>query len=239
MKRMPDATVILTMFGRSANWPAIRTGIKRQSAACEIWVWDNRGGPKLRGADAQFISPRNLVCWPRWFLATQAPTDVVIIADDDLFFSARDVVSSICDSLAGLPQGALVGAEGVALRRGHSYWPRHRDVVRRPEDARAIVSSVHVHDVLEDMPVDIVKGRCIGARRVDLGRLPMTLPHADVCDDIAVSGFLSERQPKSHLVPATLCGKLTDFGDSDGPMSLQSRPGMHDQREAARRHYFP
>jgi hypothetical protein len=235
---MADVTVIVTMFGRSGNWPEIHAGVRKQRVACELWVWDNRGGPALRGADAQFKSPRNLICWPRWFIAAHAPTDLVVVVDDDLVFGDRDVVGDLCCALRRERPGTLVGAEGVSLRRGASYWPRDRRLMECRADVPGGDSSVHVRNVVEDVRVDIVKGRCIAARRSDLADLPMAAPHAANGDDIVVSALIGKKRAKAHLVTASVTGRLKDCADAHGPMSLSSRIGWRDHRDDVRRHYF-
>jgi hypothetical protein len=234
---MAEATVIVTMFGRSGNWPEIRAAVRKQRAKCELWVWDNRGGPTLRGADAQFKSPKNLICWPRWFVAAHASTDVVVILDDDLVFDDRDVVGDLCDALKRERPGTLVGAEGVSLRRGASYWPKDR----RFSDWHADVpgdSTVHVRNVVQDVRVDIVKGRCIAARRTDLLSLPLAPPFAVNGDDIVVSALIGAGRPKAHVVTASLRGRLKDCADAHGPMALSARTNWRSHRDAVKEHYF-
>lgn len=235
---MAEVTVIVTMFGRGGNWPDIRAGVGKQRTACELWVWDNRGGPSLRGADAQFKSPRNLICWPRWFIAAHAPTELVVIVDDDLVFGDRDVVGDLCDSLKRERPQTLVGAEGVSLRRGASYWPKDRRLMECRVDVAGGDSSVHVRNVVKDVRVDILKGRCIAARRSDLMNLPMAPPYAVDGDDIVVSALIGARRAKAHLVTASLTGRLKDCADTHGPMALSARPGWQSHRDAVRRHYF-
>lgn len=235
---MADVTVIVTMFGRGGNWPAIREGVRKQKAACELWVWDNRGGPALRGADAQFRSPRNLICWPRWFVAAHAATDVVVIMDDDLVFADRDVAGDLCHSLERERPGTLVGAEGVSLRPGASYWPLNRRLMECDADVKGGDSSVHVRNVVADTRVDIVKGRCIAARRSDLKDLPMAPPYAVNGDDIVVSALLGAGRPRAHLVTASVARRLKDCADAHGPMALSARPAWASHRDAVRKHYF-
>lgn len=235
---MAEATVIVTMFGRTGNWSDIRAGVRKQRTKCNLWVWDNRGGPTLRGADAQFMSPQNLICWPRWFIAAHAPTDLVVIADDDLVFGDRDVVGDLCDALRREPSGTLVGAEGVSLRRGASYWPRERRLIECPADVRGGDSSVHVRNVVQDVRVDILKGRCIAARRADLADLPLAPPYAVNGDDIVVSALIAGRRAKAHVVTASLTGRLKDCANARGPMALSALSGWREHRDAVRRHYF-
>lgn len=235
---MAEVTVIVTMFGRTGNWPDIRAAVRKQRLPCELWVWDNRGGPALRGADAQFRSPRNLMCWPRWFAAAHAPTDFVVIADDDLVFRDRDVVGDLCDAVRRERPGTLVGAEGVSLRRGASYWPRERRLMECRGDVKGGDSSVHVRNVVQDVRVDIVKGRCIAARRLDLLDLPLAPPFAGDCDDVVVSALTGAGRSKAHLVTASIACRLEDLPDAHGAMSLSGRPGWASHRDAARKHYF-
>lgn len=235
---MADVTVIVTMFGRSGNWPDIREGVRRQKAACSLWVWDNRGGPPLKGADAQFRSPTNLMCWPRWFIAAHASTEMVVIVDDDLVFADGGVVGDLCAALEGERAGTLVGAEGVSLRRGASYWPSDRRLLGCATDAAGGDSSVHLRNVTRDVRVDIVKGRCIAVRRADLQTLPLAPPHSAKCDDLVVSALLGAGRRKPHLVTASVSGRLRDCADWAGPMALSTAPDWRSLRETARKHYF-
>lgn len=231
---MAEVTVIVTMFGRGGNWPDIRAGVRKQRTACELWVWDNRGGPSLRGADAQFKSPRNLICWPRWFIAAHAPTELVVIVDDDLVFGDRDVVGDLCDSLKRERPQTLVGAEGVSLRRGASYWPKDRRLMecrrgrfqrscpergqgcssRHPEGALHRGPTLRPHEPTHGAPL------CGGRRRhrrvgIDRGETGQGAP-GDRLLDWTVEGL--RRHPRTHgpLRPAGLavssrCGAKTLF----------------------------
>lgn len=215
-------TVILTNYLRPTNVLSIIDVLCKQSVRPTIFVWDNSPAQDFHESRVEWIirSSRNARCAPRWWMASHAGTDFVLIHDDDLIPAHPQVLSATLDCAERMAPFA-VGASGVVLKPEVGYW-QSKHVGWRASRIR------------RDVPVDIVKGCyfcCPAARLTKLGHLEL-----DAEDDIAVSAWLGNRLKRPHLVLARLLADL--FRLPEGEQARKLRAGHRTARAAARWRYF-
>jgi hypothetical protein len=166
-------------------------------------------------------------------LATYATTDYVLMIDDDLKPKSDRFLEIAITALENEPLAeTIVGAEGVALGTDCSYRPTGRSGGPGWED------TVHFKNVSEDVRVDVVKGRCLIVRTEALRGLPMYSADREVCDDIAVSGLLTNGRHRPHLVSAAFGACLDDIEDVEAGVALSRRSDWREMRQIAADHYF-
>jgi len=236
---MSTITVIMLNFRRRENVPRILDALSTQTVKPTIWLWNN-GRQPLRDArvDMEVVADRNWHCWPRWFLASYATTDHVMMIDDDIVPACDRMLEAAIDSLEGQDAfDTIVGAEGVVLGPARTYWHSYPGKAARSE-VGSMQGSIHVKKVVADIAVDIVKGRCLVVRTAALKTLPLSPAHRDTCDDIAVSGLLARGRSRAHLVSAALGRALDDIPDTEPSIALSSISDWRDVRELAKAHYF-
>lgn len=171
-------------------------------------------------ADWVIRSSRNAKCAARWWMASHAATDFVLIHDDDLLPAHPRVLAATLDGATRAAPFAL-GASGVVLEHDLGYW-QSRHVGWR------------AHRIRRDVHVDIVKGCyfcCPALRLKKLGHLEL-----DAEDDIAVSAWLSDDLRQPHLVLARLRRELTRL--PEGEHARKRRSQHRSARDAARWRYF-
>jgi hypothetical protein len=183
-------TVVVTNYLRSANVTRLIDAIRAQTLQATIFVWDNSPAQDFDDPRVDWLirSSRNARCTARWWMASHAETDFVLIHDDDLMPSNPDVLAWTVDAATRHAPFA-VGASGVVLDRDLGYWQSRHVGVRAASIRR-------------DMHVDIVKGLyfcCAADRLADVGYLDL-----DGEDDIAVSARLGAGRARPHLVLARL-----------------------------------
>jgi len=217
-------TACLLNWRRPGQLRRIVDCLAGQSLRPEIFVWNNSGQPFSHSAVGwQVDSSRNLVCWPRWWMALQASTEWVMTCDDDLIPTDDRLLEDAVAFAASLPAGTIVGPTGAAFRRGGRYRD-HREVFARSGD---------------NVPVDVVKGRMMLLRRADLAA-GLTLSHflegTGADDDIGVSAAVGGGRPLAHLVPPLFAGRVRNLHEAEE--ALSRRPGHMAERDVAGRRWF-
>ena len=139
-------TVVVTNYLRAANVTRLIDAIRAQTLEATIFVWDNSPAQDFDNPRVDWLirSSRNARCAARWWMASHAETDFVLVHDDDLMPSNPNVFAWTVD-VAVHSAPFAVGASGVVLNRDLGYW-RSRHV------------GVRAGRIRRDMRVDIVKG---------------------------------------------------------------------------------
>jgi hypothetical protein len=217
-----SVTIVITNYLRPTNVERLIDALGRQTVAPTIFIWDNSPTKDFHDPRADWIihSSKNARCTPRWWMASHAETDFVLIHDDDLMPSHSKVLARTLDAATRAAPFA-VGAAGVILKRSCGYW-ESRHVGLRAKVIR------------HDARVDIVKGSyfcCPAARLASIGHMEL-----DAEDDIAVSAKLGEGVRHPHLVLAELRSSFELLREGEG--ARKDRCNHRAAREAARRRFF-
>ena len=110
----PVATALLLNWKRPDNLKKTIKSIRAQAIPVEIFLWDNNPGDRF-DVDLHIRSDKNLMCWPRWFMANYAKSKWVFSMDDDLAFRDGGVLADaihIAEELdAPVGVGGLVNTE--------------------------------------------------------------------------------------------------------------------------------
>lgn len=231
-------TVVLLNYRRPDNIPIIVSALRDQTVKARLWLWNNSSTCIPNGVvDMQVVSDSNLGCWPRWFLASYVPSEFVLMLDDDILPTSSCFLETALKLINSQQSPrTLVGSEGVVLGRPNQYWPSYSGRLTR-DSPEADRGTVHLKSVVRDTHVDIVKGRCVVVRVASLRSLPMSPPHRDMCDDIAVSLLLADGNPRVHLVAASLGQMLQDLPDRAPDVALSHRTDWRKIRNSATAHY--
>src|ERR1051326_8142897 len=120
---MSTITFIMLNYRRTGNIEKILDALSDQTIKPTIWLWNNSGqqlnNPRV---DMEIVAETNLYCWPRWFLASYAPTTYVMMIDDDIVPTSNKLIEIVIDALESqVKPETIVGAEGVILASG-TYW---------------------------------------------------------------------------------------------------------------------
>jgi hypothetical protein len=215
-------TVVLANYMRSQNVRRLIQALSQQTVKPTLFVWDNSSDHDCDDPRIDWLirSSQNAKCSPRWWMASHANTDFVLIHDDDLLPSHPMALGRTLDAAVKIAPFA-VGAAGVIVDSASGYW------LSRHVGVRATY-------VDQDTQVDIVKGCyfcCPTIRLRELGYLEL-----DSEDDIIASAKLGNNQSRPHLVLADLQNNLQLL--PEGEFSRKTRPCHRTAREAARRKYF-
>lgn len=193
----PRTTVCLLNWKRPENISAVIQSVSSQVPRPDVFLWNNGSPINDRSVDWYVESSVNMRCWPRWFMARQARTELVCVLDDDIFFSDSGVLKDLADILLERGnQRTIVGPCGVTLRDGATYKDAH-----------------HVHPFRgthADRPCDLVKGRCMLMWRSALVDVSFPDDLARDCDDdIVISSLLARRRKGQHISAASLGSRFT------------------------------
>ena len=217
-------TICLLNWKRPKNLRRIIDRLAGQTLRPTIFLWNNAPEPFHHAAiDWQVDSTRNVLCPPRWWMATQASTQFVASLDDDLIPADERVLEDAVSVAHKQPADRAVGPFGVILRPGQPYFPH--DDVRCPA---------------EDTLVDLVQGRCLIVRTETLWA---ALRMGDLCgpvgaeDDIAVCGALAGDRRRYHLVPRVFHRRFWPLREGDE--ALWRQPDHARRRQTARQRWFP
>lgn len=216
-----SVTVVLTNWKRPHNLKKILDSLSTQSVKPDIFLWNNGAEFSHSAITWQVDSSRNMMCWPRWWMASCAQTEYVCILDDDLMFIDDRVLEDMVKALQQSSEKTIVGLFGMILDSAKEY--RYGTQVRPLE---------------EDQHTDIVKGRCMMMRTSALGSVsfqPKPTRPILMCEDILVSGVLAGGEAGKHLVPK---GFVSRWKELPNEHSLYKMPGHFEQREMARRQFF-
>ena len=214
-------TVVVTNYRRPENVAAVIAALITQTVKPAIFVWDNSPAQDFDhpGVDWIIRSSRNARCSARWWMASHASTDFVLVHDDDLAAGNPHVLALTLDAAQNTAPFA-VGAAGVALGAGKGYWRSQHVGVRAPAAPR-------------DTGVDIVKGCFLQsiARTVSPGALGARRRgrHRGLRD--AGAG-----RSRPHVVAAKLRDALVLLPDVEG--ARKRRLGHRAARESACRKFF-
>jgi hypothetical protein len=214
-------TVVVTNYLRAANVTRLIDALRVQTLEATIFVWDNSPAQDFDDPRVDWLirSSRNAHCTARWWMASHAETDFVLVHDDDLMPSNPNVFAWTVDEAVRSAPFA-VGASGVVLNRDLGYW-------------RSSHVGVRAGRIRRDMRVDIVKGMyfcCAADQLVRVGHLDL-----DAEDDIAVSAKIGGDQPRPHVVLAKLQSNFTLLSE-EGARSY--RPTHRSARELALQRFF-
>jgi len=214
-------TVVVTNYLRPANVTRLIDAIRTQTVEATIFVWDNSPAQDFDDPRVDWLirSSKNARCTARWWMASHASTDFVLVHDDDLVPSDPKVLAWTLDAAMHNAPFAL-GASGVVLKRNLGYWQsRHVGVRAGP--------------IRRDMRVDIVKGFYFCCPKVQVARVGYL--DLDGEDDIAVSATLGGGLARRHLVLARL---QSSFALLQEEGARKHRRGHRTAREIARRRFF-
>ena len=215
-------TVVLANYSRPENVRRLIQALRQQTLKPTLFVWDNSPEQDCDDACIDWLirSSRNAKCSPRWWMASHADTDFVLIHDDDLLPSHPKVLAGTLEAAAKTAPFA-VGAAGVILEGGSGYWlSRH--------------VGVRADYVDDDARVDIVKGCYFCCPTVQLEKVDYL--ELDAEDDIAVSAKLGNGISQPHTVLADLQNDLQLL--PEGEYSRKTRKSHRAARQAACWKYF-
>ena len=214
-------TVVVTNYRRAANVTRLIDAIRAQTLEATIFVWDNSPLQDFDDPRVDWLirSSRNAQCTARWWMASHADTDFVLVHDDDLVPSDSHLFAWTVDEAARRAPFA-VGASGVVLNRALGYW-------------RSSHVGVRARRIRRDVRVDIVKGMYFCCAPVQLGQIGHLDLEAE--DDIAVSATLGGGQPRPHEVLARLQSHFVLLAE-EGARSY--RPSHRAARELALQRFF-
>jgi hypothetical protein len=217
-------TVCLLNWRRPDNLQRILDRLAQQTVRPVIFLWNNSPPPfRHRAVDWQVDSGRNVLCPPRWWMASQAETELIMSLDDDLMPADDRLLEDVVAVARRQPADRAIGPYGVNLRPGRDYFPHHD--VRCPS---------------RDVLCDIVLGRWLVVRtatlrsKVRLGDLCGDVGHED---DISLCGALAAGRRRYHLAASVFAGRLDQL--PEGEEALFQRPDHQQRRNAARRRWFP
>jgi hypothetical protein len=211
-------TVVMTNYLRPANIRRVIDALCQQTVKPTLFVWDNSPTQDFHDPRVAWIirSSKNACCAPRWWMASHAETDFIVIHDDDLMPSHPEVLAWTLDAATRTAPFA-VGATGVILQPHLGYW-QSKHVGLRGAHTR------------QNVRVDIVKGFyfcCPTKRLAEVGHLEL-----DAEDDIAVSAKLGKGLQQPHLVVARLQNKFALL--PEGKQARKHRANHRNARDAAR-----
>jgi hypothetical protein len=217
-----SVTVVVTHYLRSANVALLLETLRRQTVKPVLFVWDNSPGQDFDdpGVDWVIRSSRNAQCAPRWWMASHASTDLVLIHDDDLMPAHSRVLATTVDAAARAAPFAI-GSSGVILDHHLGYWHSRHVGFRADRMQR-------------DLRVDIVKGCffcCPTQQLSGLSHLEL-----DTEDDIAVSARLGRGLRQPHIVAARLQTDLVQL--PEGEAARKCRAGHRAARDIACWRFF-
>jgi hypothetical protein len=231
-------TVLLMNYKRRANLDLILQSIRAQDIEIEVFLWNNADEPfQDDRVDWVINSNRNTRCWSRWFIAQYASNDFVMTLDDDLLFDGRDSFSKLYqEAKKNYIDGRIMGLFGVQYNGAEDYWPNPR--LRKLNKFGLIKINKHIDSPIQNIPVDIVKGRCMVFNKKDLIQLPMAPKHIDYGDDIMASYYFSAGKKRHHIITNVLNDKIVNLHDEKGAMALSSKDGWNKTRSEIMNDYF-
>lgn len=217
-----SVTIVITNYLRPTNVERIIDAFSTQTMVPTIFVWDNSPTKDFHDPRVDWIirSSKNARCTPRWWMASHAETDFVLIHDDDLMPSHPKVLAWTLDAASRAAPFA-VGAAGVILTSNTGYW-ESRHVGLRAKRIR------------HDTHVDIVKGSYFCGPSAGLTKIGYL--ELDAEDDIAVSARLGNGFKQPHLVIAKLRTSFELLLEGEG--SRKHRCSHRAARQAARDRFF-
>jgi hypothetical protein len=149
------ATALLLNWKRKDNLIQVIDAIKSQTVGVEIILWNNNPEDQTAyDVDIQINASSNLLCWPRWLMASYASTEYVFTNDDDLMFADNRVIQDCiryvnkCD--------CMIGYAGVKLSNKGYFGSMH--ISQPPE---------------KDTKVNILKGRFMFLKKEYLKNVPI------------------------------------------------------------------
>lgn len=216
-----SVTVVLTNWRRPKNVRVILDSLSGQTMKPHLFLWNNGAEFSHQAVTWQVDSSYNMMCWPRWWMASCAQTEYVCIVDDDLMFLDDHVLEDMIKALQHCSEKTIVGLFGMILDPAKEY--RYGTQVRPSE---------------EDQCIDIVKGRCMMMRTSALRSVsfqPKPTRSILMCEDILVSGVLAGGEAGKHLVPKGFASRWKELPNEH---SLHKMPSHWEQREIARRQFF-
>ncbi len=200
VNEMSNLTVCLLNWRRPANLSKILQCLQQQSAKPRIFIWNNAATPlpyNIGNADWVVNSSQNKLCFPRWYMASQADTKWVMSLDDDLMLADDYVLEEMINFVLPYKEKDIIfGLEGVVLKENKSYSECNQIKKR-------------------NFFVDIVKGRIMLLRRQALNEVKM---HWKVqrTDDIALSGLLAKGRAMHHRIIPWLHSRINELDAHDG-----------------------
>jgi hypothetical protein len=214
-----QATALLLNWKRPGNLARLIKSIRSQSVPIEILLWNNSVETTSYNVDLQINSSVNLMCWPRWMLASYATAEYIFTMDDDIMPGDTRFISDCIDYCRDNP-GTAVGYTGVIFNSRKKYW-----------------SSKHLSHPARhiDLQVDVIKGQFIFMPKPllqDLSALPQaSLYDPRIEDDIIISSSL-----KTKVLPKFLYSRLKKL--PEGNVALWHQPAHRQSRQQAVARYF-
>ena len=213
------ATALLLSYSRQENLKKIIECLKRQSVEIEIFLWNNNPEDSTKyDVDLQINSSRNLMCWPRWFMANYSSSNYVFSLDDDFIFKDDFVIADCISHCEHQKNKGAIGFFGVHLNKEKSYW-----------------NSRHLNAGMSDK-IDILKGRFIfcpkSLLRLNEKPFDVSVENPRIEDDLFVSSLFENK-----TIPLFLRNRFVNLPDHKG--GLQSQNDHMKSREQNCHKYFP
>lgn len=217
-----SVTVVIANYARPLNLQRLIQALCEQTVKPTIFIWDNSPTQDVHDSRIAWIikSSQNAQCAPRWWMASHADTDFVLIHDDDLLPSHPKVLAWTLDAAEKMAPFA-VGVAGVITSSHLGYWQSRHVGLR-------------ANRVEHDTRVDIVKGCyfcCPTTQLAAVGYLEL-----DAEDDIAVSAKLGRGLDEPHLILARLHQHFELL--PEGEYARKNRQNHRAARDAAQCRYF-
>ena len=167
-------TTIITNYKRLENVKRIISNIKQQSVESKIFIWDNsKDSNDLESQCDWYVkSTVNMVCCPRWWMATQAETEWVVVMDDDITLKSPNAYEHI---VKNIKDWDAAGSHGVRITNFTDYLRCH-----------------HISNTRDDEKVDIIKGRFLIVKTDILKKILPYISSKDE-DDIIISSKLKNK----------------------------------------------
>jgi hypothetical protein len=197
------ATALLLSYARQSNLLKIINSLRSQSAPIEIFLWNNNPLDKTKyDVDLQIDSSKNLMCWPRWFMANYASSDYIFSLDDDFIFRDEKVIEDCIFYCQKQNDKGAIGFFGVHLNKDKSYW-----------GSKHLVAG-------ETDKVDILKGRFIfcpkSVLRLNSEAFGASIDNPRIEDDIFISSLI-----KNKTLPLFLRNRFLNLPDYNNGLYAQ------------------
>lgn len=219
---MVSTTVLLLNWKRPNNLRKIIESLRQQSEKCIIWLWNNN--PNIKedfNVDFQINSPKNMMCFPRWALASLVETKYVMVIDDDIALckiNTLRILREIHDMYdTNGNKRVIVGPYGQNLA-----WDK-------PETPYTSGSLCDTSRITEDTYVDVIKGRCMFMKKNLLDNFP--LKYEDRVEDLKVSSYGNIK-----VVSPSLANKFLNL--NEGNVGLFTQRGHYEARNNATKRFF-
>jgi len=219
-------TSIIIHYKRLENVPLWIEGIRNQTIASKIIVWDNSGDyPKGSGEDVLITSTENFYCQPRFLIAGFAKTKYIYNQDDDLAMNDPNLFEKFIEVSEKYP-GYVIGWNGRVF---------HKDINLEKAYSFPGKGWVDAMDIEDDNSIDMINVGVSFFQTILINQVPIN-PFQHVTpiteqdykygDDMWVSHWLK----KKRVMPFKLLDHydwLNEFEERGTALSKQSEHMNH------------